>query len=140
LLDNPGRSARLLNQPTPPSGVERARVRTLLNLYQPANFGLGLPLLALFGLVVVWLLRPTSTIQVSAVLAFVLLMAHLMLNGPVTRYRYVIEPLISVLALSAVWMVLQVAGRFAPLAAGRVPAPLLFWRAAPRSAASRLDD
>jgi hypothetical protein len=49
-----------------------------------------------------------------------LLLAHVALNGPVTRYRFVIEPLTNVLALGGVWSLLgRAAGRLVAPAGGR---------------------
>jgi 4-amino-4-deoxy-L-arabinose transferase-like glycosyltransferase len=87
---------------------QRDRAIALLDLYRPAQFGLLLPLAALVGLALRWRRPATGGLEPTAIvgiLAILMVLAHVILNGPVPRYRYMVEPFVSVLALGAAWSV-----------------------------------
>ena len=84
--------------PTPAQLAERANASRLVTVYQPARYAPFLAALLLLGtgLAVSMPRYRLGLIPASAVV--VLLLASAALDGPVERYRYPLDPLISVLA------------------------------------------
>jgi hypothetical protein len=83
-------------------------VQQILDVYQPRRLRLALPMIATLGLAAAWWLDRRRPALLLGSLVFVSLLAHLALDGPVARYRYLTEPLLTVLALLPIWAVLHV--------------------------------
>jgi hypothetical protein len=123
-----------------PSQVSEAtlsRIEALHGLYQPISLGLLLPVTALLGLGVAWRLRPVAPAVVCGSLAIVLLLVHVALDGPVPRYRYMIEPLLNVLALGGVWSCARLVAHWTSRPVSTV-APLLAFSKSRQPAEPRL--
>ena len=97
----------LVRQPTAAQTAGRDSVERLLWIFRPASLGLALPLLALLGLLLARRPGGPAPALVPGTLAVCLLVIHVAVNGPVARYRHVVDPLLNVLAVGAVALVVD---------------------------------
>jgi 4-amino-4-deoxy-L-arabinose transferase-like glycosyltransferase len=99
-LDDP-ELAGLVVRPSVQQDANRGLVAATLDLYRPHRLNLLLPLLALLGLAALWRTPGRRPALVLLGLAGYLLLVHVVLNGPLPRYRYAVEPLLNVLVAAA---------------------------------------
>jgi 4-amino-4-deoxy-L-arabinose transferase-like glycosyltransferase len=105
----------LVRQPTAAQEAGRDSVERLLWIFRPANFGLALPLFALLGLLLARRPAAPAPALVPGALAACLLVVHVTVNGPVARYRHVVDPLLDVLAVGSVVLLLDRLARVRPV-------------------------
>jgi 4-amino-4-deoxy-L-arabinose transferase-like glycosyltransferase len=108
----------LVGGPTAAELGERSAAAGLTRLYQPHLYAVPLAGLGLLGLTLALLVRPYRPALLLGAAALAVLLASAALDGPVERYRYPLDPLISVLAvggliasLGGVWRRLSRGGR-----------------------------
>lgn len=96
----------LLGPPSPLQEQQIGTVETLLNIYQPARFGPLLPLLAVVGAAVALAGPHRGAATLLFLTGLGLLATAVVLVAPLPRYRYPVEPIITILAAGAVaWLV-----------------------------------
>jgi dolichyl-phosphate-mannose-protein mannosyltransferase len=103
----------LVGGPTPAELGERSTAASLTRLYQPHLHALPLAGLALLGAALALQQRGRRRALIPAAAALGLLLASAALDGPVERYRYPLDPLISVLAVGGLTATLGAIGRLA---------------------------
>jgi 4-amino-4-deoxy-L-arabinose transferase-like glycosyltransferase len=115
----------------------RQLVERVLNIYRPERFGLIPPALGVLGLLAALAGRRRSPLIVPAILTAWLVLLQLALDGPVMRYRNVLEPLITVSAVggllelvrafcsAGIWLEARAAGRTVWLARAALALPFL---------------
>jgi hypothetical protein len=86
----------LVGGPSQAELLERPNARVIADVYQPTRFAPLLAGLCLLGIALAVLVPRQRTVLLPAGAACLLLLASAALNGPVERYRYPIDPLISV--------------------------------------------
>jgi len=94
------RARAALRKPLYP--LDAPRAQGLLSIYDPARYGIIVPLLFVAGLVVALLDRARRWLLLTAVVALVLIGSSAALVGPELRYRYPQDPLIALVACSAI--------------------------------------
>ena len=87
---------------SPAEQNELGRAEALVGIYQPAELGLAMPLLALIGLAAAVLLPALRPALLIGLAAAAMILASAALDGPVPRYRYPADPLIALLAAGGV--------------------------------------
>jgi len=93
-----GRLDHLLTPTTLAERNEQSRAEGLVEIYQPAALGPVLPLLAVVGLALAVAYPPFRPGLLSGLAALALILASATLDGPVPRYRYPVDPLITLFA------------------------------------------
>ena len=88
----------LLGPPTQIQQQHYGEVEVLLNLYQPARLGPILPLLALVGLLALILGSHRAAGALLGLTTLGMLLVAVALVAPLPRYRYPVEPLLTLLA------------------------------------------
>ena len=105
----------LVGGPSPAELAERSNANRLVQIYQPARYSSVRAVLVLLGVVLACLVGRYRSALLPAGAAVALLLISAALNGPVERYRYPVDPLISVVAAGgltgAVALLWSLAGR-----------------------------
>ncbi|MFN8521719.1 MAG: glycosyltransferase family 39 protein [Chloroflexota bacterium] len=83
--------------------AERGVAQRLAALYQPTALGPTVPLFALVGAIITLFTRETRSGVLLSATAAALVLTSAFLDGPVPRYRYPIDPLLTLLATAAVF-------------------------------------
>ncbi len=91
------RAQPVLNKPVPP--LDAGRAQALLSLYDPARYGPLVPTLFLVGLLASTTGLAPRRLLLPSLAALALVAAPAALVGPVLRYRYPLDPLITLVGV-----------------------------------------